>query len=163
MSLTIVRMNTASSQTSTVLLTLPPLSDYLLNHCLDIEHEHRAPIDLDDARHCTSHRNICLSCGSELIDRYVLNVANVVDSNANPSLHKVYEQNQPFAPLERSLAQRSSAVDHSHDRSAKIDEPADRVRCAGQPRHLLGRHDLAECNHVAGETLSSQIEYEQAP
>ena len=48
-------MNTASSQTSTVLLTLPPLSDDLLNHCLDVEHEDALSLDLDTGQ-ATSRR-----------------------------------------------------------------------------------------------------------
>src|SRR5216117_4533448 len=70
MSLTIVRMNTASSQTSTVLLTLPPLSEYLLNHRFDVENENAAPVDLHDASHRTSHRNLSFTCGHELIYRH---------------------------------------------------------------------------------------------
>src|SRR6266568_3564169 len=46
MSLTIVRMNTASSQTNTVLLTLPPLSDDLLNYGLDVEHDYPLSVDI---------------------------------------------------------------------------------------------------------------------
>src|SRR6266513_4781564 len=50
MSLTIVRMNTASSQTRTVLLlTLPPLSDDLLDYRLDVEHQNALPLDLHRA------------------------------------------------------------------------------------------------------------------
>src|SRR6202049_3115916 len=48
-SLTIVRMNTASSQTSTVLLTLPPLFDDLLNQRLDVEHHDPFILDLYDS------------------------------------------------------------------------------------------------------------------
>src|SRR5438876_11715891 len=50
-SLTIVRMNTASSQTSTVLLTLPPLSDDLLNQSPDVDYAHPPAFDLHDSRH----------------------------------------------------------------------------------------------------------------
>jgi hypothetical protein len=50
MSLTMVRMNTASSQTSTVLLlTLPPLSDDLLDYRFDVEYQNALPLDLHRA------------------------------------------------------------------------------------------------------------------
>src|SRR6476469_1333232 len=49
MSLTIVRMNTASSQTSTVLLTLPPLSDDFLNQRLHVEDHDGFAFDLYDS------------------------------------------------------------------------------------------------------------------
>src|ERR1700730_17208583 len=77
MSLTIVRMNTASSQTSTVLLTLPPLSDDFLNHCLDVEHEDTLTLDLDCSRYCAHERNVRLVGRAELIYRHILNVANI--------------------------------------------------------------------------------------
>src|SRR3954468_7870990 len=72
MSLTIVRMKTASSQTSTVLLTLPPLAYYLVNHSPYIEHEHSLAIDLDSSGDGARHRNFSIDNIRELIYRHVL-------------------------------------------------------------------------------------------
>src|SRR4051812_44567531 len=68
MSLTIVRMKTASSHTSTVLLTLPPLSDYLVNHTPDIENQHPLGTDLHHSRHRPRHRYLRLSNRRDLSD-----------------------------------------------------------------------------------------------
>jgi len=46
-----VRMNTASSQTRTVLLTLPPLSEDFLNQRPDVEHDYFFSLNLN----CSSH------------------------------------------------------------------------------------------------------------
>src|SRR5438045_257622 len=151
MSLTIVRMNTASSQTSTVLLTLPPLSDYLLNHRLDIENQHSPSIDLHNSRCRTRHRYFGLPTRAELIDRHVLNVANIVDSETHPPLGEIDQQNQPFPALERRSSQYCPAVDNGDDRSTEIDQAADCVRRAGQSCHLARRNDFPEGIHVAGE------------
>src|SRR5216110_1840105 len=80
MSLTIVRMKTASSHTSTVLLTLPPLSDYLVNHSLYIQNQHPLATDLDYSGYRARHRNLRFTNRRELIDRHILNVPHIVDS-----------------------------------------------------------------------------------
>src|SRR4051812_8915591 len=144
MSLTIVRMKTASSHTSTVLLTLPPLSDYLVNHSPDIENQHTLATDLHRSRHRPRHRYLRLSNRGELIDRHVLNVAHIVDSDGCKPVQIVDEQNQPFSALIRRAAQRNAAVDHSDDRSAEIDQSAHIVGRSRESRQRLWRHYLAK-------------------
>src|SRR6266550_7234987 len=95
MSLTIVRMNTASSQTSTVLLTLPPLSEDLLNYCLDVEHERAAPIELDCSSYGSREWNLRSIRGRKPIYRHVVDVLDVVDTHADPSVQIFDQQNQP--------------------------------------------------------------------
>src|SRR5437868_474983 len=163
MSLTIVRMNTASSQTSTVLLTLPPLSDYLLNHRLDIENQHPPSVDLYSSRRRARHRYFGFTTRAKLIDRHVLNVAHIVDAKANPALGEIHQQDQSFRSLERRSSQRGSAIDDGDDRSAEVDQAADGVGSAGQSRHLARWHDFPEVIHVAGVAVSSQLEHQQAP
>jgi hypothetical protein len=97
MSLTIVRMNTASSQTSTVLLlTLPPLSDDLLNYCLDVEHQGAPPIELDRSSYRSRQRDLRSIRSRKLIYRHVVNVLDIVDTDADPSVQIFDQQNQPF-------------------------------------------------------------------
>src|ERR1700741_5101798 len=127
MSLTIVRMNTASSHTSTVLLlTLPPLSDYLLNHGFYVENQNPLAFNLDHTRYST-RRGRSVANRPELIYWHVLNVPHVVDAEADQSLHVIDEQNQPICPPECGLAQRRPAVDDGHNRPTQIDQPANGV------------------------------------
>src|SRR5437660_143493 len=163
MSLTIVRMNTASSQTSTVLLTLPPLSDYLLNHRLDIENEHPLSIDLYRPSYRTRQRNPRLARRREQVYRHILNVAHIVDPYSDPSLLVFSEENQALRPLEWPLAQRRAAVDHRHNRSTQIDEPADGFRSTWQPRHLTCRDYFPKCVHVARIAVPANVEHQQSP
>src|SRR5437868_5152969 len=148
MSLTIVRMNTASSQTSTVLLTLPPLSDYLLNHRLDIENEHASAGNLDHANYRSCHGNVGLAGSHELVYRDILNVANIIDADTHHPLQAIDEQNQSFSAPESPLAQHNSAIDHGDDGAAKIDQTAHGVRRTRKSRHRLRRDYLAERIHV---------------
>src|SRR5438105_9129901 len=129
MSLTIVRMNTASSQTSTVLLTLPPLSDYLLNHRPDIENEDSLSINLDRSSYRTSQCHPRLPHSGEQVYRHILNVAYVVDANSHPPFLIVGEQDQALSTLEGGLPQRCSAIDHRHNRSTAVGESTARFRC----------------------------------
>jgi hypothetical protein len=89
-------MNTASSQTSTVLLTLPPLSDDFLNHCLDVEHEDALTLDLDCSGYCANERNFSLIGRPELIYRHILNVAHIVHSDSNPPVEIIDQEYQSF-------------------------------------------------------------------
>ena len=103
MSLTIVRMNTASSQTSTVLLlTLPPLSDDLLDYRIDVEHQNALPFELHRANDRRLGRFRGVRRGKS-IDWHILNVAHVVHADTDPPLVVVREQNQPGRPC-RNLA-----------------------------------------------------------
>src|SRR3954469_24054503 len=115
MSLTIVRMNTASSHTSTVLLTLPPLSDDLLNYRLDVEHQHPPSRNLHCSRHCTDDRNLRSVGRSELVDRHVLDVAHIVDADPDPAVVVIHQQNQAFRAPVGLRPQRRSAVDDGDD------------------------------------------------
>jgi hypothetical protein len=135
MSLTIVRMNTASSQTSTVLLTLPPLSDYPLNHRLDVEDEHASSIDLDHTSYRSCYRNFRLARSTELIYRHILNVANIVDADTNQPLQRIHEQNQSFRAPESGFAQHDSAIYHRDNGAAEIDQPAHAIGRAREPSH----------------------------
>src|SRR4029079_14587009 len=114
MSLTIVRMNTASSHTSTVLLTLHPLSDDLLNHCLDVEHQHPPSFYLDRSGNGARKRNFRGVRPGELIDRYVLNVANVVDTYAEPAVIVVDQKYQPLGAVEPLSAEHRPTIDNRH-------------------------------------------------
>src|SRR5512132_2758915 len=147
MSLTIVRMNTASSQTSTVLLTLPPLSDDLLNHCLDVEHEDALPLDLDCSGYRTRQRDFRLIPRPELIYRYILNVANIVNADADPAVEVIHQQDQSFRAPIGLFAKRGAAVDYRDYSPAKIDEPAHRVGRPRQPRDVLHGNDLTKRVH----------------
>src|SRR6476646_1513115 len=98
MSLTIVRMKTASSHTSTVLLTLPPLSNYLVNHSSDIENQHPLSVDLHRSGYRARPRNVCLLCRGELIYRHILNVPHVVDTDSGEVLEIIDQKNQTFSP-----------------------------------------------------------------
>src|SRR5882762_7771539 len=109
MSLTIVRMNTASSQTSTVLLTLPPLSDDLLNHCLDVEHQGASPIQLDRSSYCSRQRDLRSIRCRKLIYRHVVNVLDVVNTDADPSVQVFDQQNQPLGARVRAFSERNAA------------------------------------------------------
>src|SRR5258705_5161968 len=102
MSLTIVRMNTASSQTSTVLLTLPPLSDDLQNHCLDVEYEDPLPLDFDRSRYRSRKRDFRVIRGPELIYRYILNVAYIVNADSNPPA-EIMNHKEPSISAEMDL------------------------------------------------------------
>src|SRR5438105_10250062 len=163
MSLTIVRMNTASSQTSTVLLTLPPLSDYLLNHRLNIENEHASAVNLDHANYRSCHGNVGLAGSHELVYRDILNVANIIDADTHQPLQAIDEQNQSFSAPESPLAQHNSAIDHGDDGAAKIDQTAHAVRRTRKSRHRLRRDYLAERIHVTGVTSSAEFEHQQTP
>src|SRR5665811_1880765 len=99
-------MNTASSQTSTVLLTLPPLSDDLLNHCLDVEHEDALPLDLDCSSYRAHERDFRLIRRPELIYRHILNVANVVNADSDPPIEIIDQQDQAFRAPASELAER---------------------------------------------------------
>src|ERR1700681_546096 len=70
-SLTMVRMNTASSQTSTVLLTLPPLSDDFLNQRLHVQHQDPFPFDLHDSSDNAFPNRFRRLCARELVYRDV--------------------------------------------------------------------------------------------
>src|SRR3954469_12785002 len=70
MSLTIVRMNTASSHTSTVLPTLPPLFEDVLYQRFDVEHVHPSSLDFNHLRANSGHR-LESNPALELIDRHV--------------------------------------------------------------------------------------------
>src|SRR3954465_14937093 len=163
MSLTIVRMNTASSHTSTVLLTLPPLSDDLLNYRLDVEHHHPPSLYLNRTRHRAHHRNLGSIGRAELVDRDVLNVAHIVDADSRPAVEVIHQQNQPFGAAVRPLAERSTAIDHRDDGAPQIDEPANGFGRAGQPRQMLRRYDLAKRIHVAGIRPAADVENEEPP
>src|SRR5712691_9631568 len=115
MSLTIVRMNTASSQTSTVLLTLPPLSDDLQNHCLDVEYEDPLPVDFDCSRYGSRQRDFRVIRGHELIYWYILNVANIVDADPYPSVEIIDQQDQSLRASMGLFAERLAAVDYGDD------------------------------------------------
>src|SRR3954464_7578768 len=163
MSLTIVRMNTASSHTSTVLLTLPPLSDDLLNYRLDVEHPHPPSLYLHRTRHRAHHRNLGPVRGAELVDRHVLNVAHIVDADSGPSVEVIHQQNQPFGTAVRPCAKRRAAIDHRDDGAPQIDEPANGFWRAGQPRQMLWRDDLAKRIHVARIGPAADVEHEEPP
>src|SRR4051812_20940656 len=105
MSLTIVRMNTASSHTSTVLLTLPPLSDDLLNYRLDVEHQHPPSLYLNCPRRRTDHGNLGSIGRPELIDRYILNVAHIIHSDSHPPVEVIDEQVESVRAVARALSQ----------------------------------------------------------
>jgi hypothetical protein len=144
MSLTIVRMNTASSQTNTVLLlTLPPLSDDLLDYRFDVEYQNALPLYLHRASDAWLGRFRSVRC-RELIDWHVLNVPHIVDPDPDPSLDVVHQQNQSLLADVGGPAKNDSAVDDRNDRSAQIDQAANGGRRTGQPRHWLGRDDLTE-------------------
>src|SRR3954471_18891787 len=162
MSLTIVRMNTASSHTSTVLLTLPPLSDDLLNYRLDVEHHHPPSLYLNRTRHRAHDRDLGPVRGAELVDWHVLNVAHIVDADSGPAVEIVDQQNQPFGAAVRPFAKRRAAIDHRDDGAAQIDEPANGFGRAGQPRQMLRRYDLAKRIHVAGVGPAADVENEEA-
>src|ERR1700686_1230965 len=162
MSLTIVRMNTASSHTSTVLLTLPPLSDDLLNHCLDVEHEDALPLDFDCPGYRPRQRDFRVIRGPELIYRHILNVAHVVNADSYPAVEIIDQQDQSLRASMSLLAERFAAVDHGDDRPAQIDEPAHGVGRSRQPRYVLHGHDLAKGVHVAREGAAANVEHEQA-
>src|ERR1700680_4137653 len=163
MSLTIVRMNTASSQTSTVLLTLPPLSDDLQNHCLDVEHEDALTLDFNCSGYRTRQRDFRVIRGPELIYRHILNVTNVVDSDSYPPVEIIDQQNQSLRARTGLLAQRRAPVDDGDYCPAQIDDSAHGVGCSRQPRYVLHRHDLAKRIHVARERAAANVEHEQAP
>src|SRR4051812_29392586 len=161
MSLTIVRMNTASSHTSTVLLTLPPLSDDLLNYRLDVEHHHPPSLYLNRTRHSPHHRNLGPIRRAELVDRHVLNVAHIVDADSGPAVEIIDQQNQPFGAVVRPLAKRRAPIDHGDDGATQIDEPANGFGRAGQPRQMLRRYDLAKRIHVAAIGPAADVENEE--
>src|SRR3954471_4337988 len=148
MSLTIVRMNTASSQTSTVLLTLPPLSDDLLNQCLDVEHTHTLAVDLYHAGYYSRGDAVVGRRVCELIHRHVVNVPNVVDAPPLQTLEVVHEQRQAVVSRARGFAQRDAAVNYRHDRAPQIDQSAHGVGCARQSCQPLSRRNLAKRLHV---------------
>src|SRR4051812_16090722 len=162
MSLTIVRMKTASSQTSTVLLTLPPLSDYVLNHCLDIENQHSPSVDLHDSCCRTHYWNVALTTGTKLIDRHILNVPHIIHANADPAFRKIHQQDEAFGAPECRSSQRRSAVYHRDDGTTQIDQATNRVRSSRQPRHLARRNDFPEGVHVAGVGIPAELENQQA-
>src|ERR1035437_5275903 len=155
-------MNTASSQTSTVLLTLPPLSDDLLNHCLDVEHEDALPLDLDCSSYRAHERDFRLIRRPELIYRHILNVANVVNADSDPPIEIIDQQDQAFRAPASELAKRGAAVNHSHDGSAQIDEAAHGIGSARQPRYVLHGNYLSKGVHVAREGAVANVEHEQA-
>src|SRR6202171_2144601 len=78
MSLTIVRMNTASSQTSTVLLTLPPLSDDFLNQRLYVQHHDPFTLDVYRSTDYTFANRFRRVGARELIQRNDVDVADTV-------------------------------------------------------------------------------------
>jgi hypothetical protein len=162
MSLTIVRMNTASSQTSTVLLTLPPLSDDLQNHCLDVEYEDPLPLDFDCSRYRSRQRDFRVIRGPELIYRYILNVANIVNADSNPPIEIIDQQEQSLRASMGLLTERLPPVDYGDDRPAQIDDSAHGIRRSRQPRYVLHCHDLAEGVHVAREGAAADVEHKKA-
>src|SRR5215208_2882039 len=162
MSLTIVLMNTASSQTSTVLLTLPPLSDYLVDYRLDVQHQDALAVDFNGSSYRAGHRDFrCTSC-RELVDRHILNVADVVHANTYPPLEIIDEKNQPVCASEGRPAERYAAVDNGHDGSTQVDDTAHSFGRAGQSRHLLRGNDLTKGIHVTCECAPGQLEHEKA-
>src|SRR5712671_1717953 len=164
MSLTIVRMNTASSQTSTVLLlTLPPLSDDFLNHCLDVEHEDALTLDLDCSGYCAHERNFLLIRRSELIYRHILNVAHIVHSDSNPPVEVIDQEYQSLRARARLPAERCAAVNDGHDRPAQVDEATHGVGRSRQPGYVLHGDDFAESVHLAREGAAANVEYEESP
>src|SRR2546423_553329 len=164
MSLTIVRMNTASSQTNTVLLlTLPPVSDYLLNHRFDVEHENSPAIDFDCSSHRPRYWDVRLANDRKLIDRHILNVTNIVHSNPYPALEVIDQQNQPVWPPERRATKCEPAVDDRNDRPPQVDQPTDGVWRPRQPCGWLDGNDFAERIHVASEHARAYLEHEEAP
>jgi hypothetical protein len=162
MSLTIVRMNTASSQTSTVLLTLPPLSDDLQNHCLDVEYEDPLPVDFDRSRYRSRKRDFRVIRGPELIYRYILNVANIVNADSNPPIEIIDQQEQSLRASVGLLSKRLATIDYGDDRPAQIDDPAHRIRRSRQPRYVLHSNDLTKGVHVAREGAAADVEHEKA-
>src|SRR4029077_21166438 len=163
MSLTIVRMNTASSQTSTVLLlTLPPLSDDLQNHCLDVEYEDPLPVDFDCSRSRSRKRDFRVIRAAELIYRYILNVANIVKTDSDPPIEIIDQQEQSLRAGMGLLTERLPPVDYGDDRPAQIDDPAHRIRRSRQPRYVLHCHDFAKGVHVAREGTAADVEHEKA-
>src|SRR6476646_3007406 len=110
MSLTIVRMKTASSQTSTVLLTLPPLSDDFLNYRLYVEHDHSLSFNLHHARDDSSSQRTRGATSHELIYRDVVEVADVVHTNPDQSLEIINQQNQTVRARARCLAKGGATV-----------------------------------------------------
>src|SRR5450759_201678 len=155
-------MKTASSQTSTVLLTLPPLSDDLLNHSLDVEHQDALPLDLDCSSYCSRQRDFRLIRRPELIDRYILNIANIVNADSYPPVEIVDQQDQSLRAPVGLLAERCAAVDYGDDGPAQIDEAAYRVRRPRQPRYVLHGNDLTKGVHFAREGAAANVEHQQA-
>src|SRR3954467_13606829 len=94
MSLTMVRMNTASSHTSTVLPTLPPLFEDVPYQRFDVEHVHPSSFDFNYLRENAGHR-LESDPALELIDRHVVNVPHIVHENASETLSVLHQQNQP--------------------------------------------------------------------
>jgi hypothetical protein len=157
-----VRMNTASSQTSTVLLTLPPLSDDLLHYRLDVEDQHPLPLDLDRFSYNTRQRKLRSIRSRELIYWHVVNVANIVNPDPNPPLEIIDKQNEAFRACIRPLSECDAPVDHRHDRPTQVYEATNRFGRARQPGHLLRRNDLAKWLHVAGKSAGADIEHQQS-
>src|SRR5947209_3488748 len=92
-SLTIVRMNTASSHTSTVLPTLPPLFEDVLYQRFDVEHVHPSSFNFNDFRGNVRHR-LESHTALELIDWHVVDVADIVHQNSSEALGVLHEQNE---------------------------------------------------------------------
>src|SRR5689334_2523339 len=162
MSLTIVRMNTASSQTSTVLLTLSsPLSDDLLNHRSDVEHDHTLAVDLHFSSYCRGNRHIVLARRLNAVERYILDVADVVHTHSDPPLLTLDDQDEPLLAAKCRSSENRAAVENGDDGAAEVDQAANRFGRPGQSCHPRSRYDLAECIHVAAELASAQLEHEQ--
>src|SRR3954469_12685952 len=136
MSLTMVRMNTASSHTSTVLPTLPPLFEDVLYQRFDVEHVHPSSFDFNDLCGNVRHR-IESDPALELIDRYVMNVADIVHQNPSETLGVLHQQNQPGSSTAWRLAEHGSRIDHRHDGPTQVDQPAHSLRRGRQSRSPL--------------------------
>src|SRR3954464_2755003 len=104
MSLTMVRMNTASSHTSTVLPPLPPFFEDVLYQRFDVEHVHPSSFDLNHLCGNVRHR-LEGDPALELIDRHVVNVPHIVHENSSETLRVLHEQNQPGCSAARRLTE----------------------------------------------------------
>jgi hypothetical protein len=156
MSLTMVRMNTASSQTNTVLPTLPPLSEDVVYQCLDVEHVHPLPVNLNDAN------GNPFADFLEPIDWNIVDVPNVVDKDSGHAIVVLNEQNQPTRSRAGRLSQCYTAIDNGDDRAAEIDQATDGVGRARKPRGSLRRHNLAKQLHVTREGATTDFEHQQS-
>ena len=102
------------------------------------------------------------SAAAELIDRHVLDVTHVVDSDSDPPLEVVDEQDQSFGAPVGCLPRVTPPSMTVTIVPRRLMSPHTVSGAPGSLRHRLRRNDLTKRIHVAREAAAADVEHEQA-